>query len=495
MTAAKNAAANHSPYGILITTTPGDLLTNSGRYAYEMRNNAIPWNEMYYDYTFEQMMGLKQVNKSSFFLISYTYQQLGSGSQYFNDMVILMERDWPAIRREILLEWAETATDCPFSTEDLDIVKSYLKQPIRTILFGKFGQYQFNIYEDIDTSYPPIVGVDVSGCTYKDASAITVIDSKTTRVGATMNCNYIPADDLAQVVYELVSKYLPNAIINIETNGGYGSSVVAMLKKTSVKSRLYWEIKDRVVEERFDGMKMVKQKQKMRVYCLYSTPAIRNRLIEILFERMMYHKDKFIAPILHQEMQSMVTKKNGKVEHSDNSHDDQVFSYLMALWVWYDGKNLAENWGIQKNTLKTDSDNEIDELTLEDNIESVEKIDPQVLTDYEEGSTMSEINKFLEENSKFTTSSILSDQIRLNDQAYINQQIIQDPTFRKAYSEHFGLSERMLMDGNPGIYTQIPAEVFDMSDDDFNYDDDDMGHYNSHGRPLAGNLSPWWTKV
>ena len=45
------------------------------------------------------------------------------------------------------------------------------------------------------------------------------------------------------------------------------------------------------------------------------------------------HKDKFIAPILHHEMESMEVKKNGKVEHSQNSHDDQVFSYLMALVV------------------------------------------------------------------------------------------------------------------------------------------------------------------
>ena len=75
------------------------------------------------------------------------------------------------------------------------------------------------IYEDIDTSYPPIIGVDVAGAMYQDSSAITVIDSKTTRVGATLNCNFMPSDDLAQVLYELVTKYLPTAIINIERNG------------------------------------------------------------------------------------------------------------------------------------------------------------------------------------------------------------------------------------------------------------------------------------
>jgi hypothetical protein len=219
-TASQNAKANGAPYGILLTTTPGDLLTDSGQYAYDIRNNATPWLEQYYDYNFEQLEGLRAANKNNdFFLVSYTYQQLGSGQEYFMRMVKEMNREWPAIRREVMLEWAETATDCPFSQEDLDIIKQHLKEPIRTLLFGQFGQYQFNIYEDIDLSYPPIMGVDVSGATFNDASAITIIDSHTTRVCATLNCNFIPYDDLADILYQIVSKLLPNSIINIERNG------------------------------------------------------------------------------------------------------------------------------------------------------------------------------------------------------------------------------------------------------------------------------------
>ncbi len=115
---------------------------------------------------------------------------------------------------------------------------------------------------------------------------------------------------------------------------------------------------------------MEKKPRKVKVYGLDSTKAIRARLIEILQERVRYHKDKFIAPILYDEMRSMEVKKNGKVEHSDRTHDDQVFSYLMALYVWYDGKNLAENWQIRKNTLKTDDARELEENAFEDEIES-----------------------------------------------------------------------------------------------------------------------------
>ena len=219
-TASKNAKNNRAPYGMCITTTPGDLLTECGQFAYDIRNKATPWAERYYDMTYEELEGLRISNTNNpFFLISYSYKQLGGGQDYLNKMIVEMNREWPAIRREVLLEWAETATDCPFSQEELDKIKNQLKQPIRTVFFGRFNQYQFNIYEDVDLNYPPIIGVDVAGATFNDSSAITVIDSKTTRVCATLNCNFIPADDLAEVIYEIVTKWMPNSIVNVERNG------------------------------------------------------------------------------------------------------------------------------------------------------------------------------------------------------------------------------------------------------------------------------------
>ena len=218
-TASENAKRNHVPYGILITSTPGDLLTECGQYAYSIRNNATPFRESFYDMTFTQIEDIKNSNKNSnMFFIKFTYQQLGRDQSYFSNMVKEMNADWPAIRREVLLEWAESPTECPFSQEDLDIIQSYCKEPVGIIpVMG--GKYEFMKYEDIDTTYPPIIGVDVSGAEYQDSSTVVVVDSRTTRVCAALNCNYMPADDLAQVIYELVTRHLPNAIINVELNG------------------------------------------------------------------------------------------------------------------------------------------------------------------------------------------------------------------------------------------------------------------------------------
>ena len=487
--ASENAARNNAPYGMLITTTPGDLLTNSGAYAYEIRNKATPWREEYYDMTYEQLMGLKESNtQSSFFLVRYTYQQLGLGQDYFRKMVVEMQSNWPAIRREIMLEWAETATDCPFSQEELDRIKMFLKEPIRSLRFGRFGQYIVDIYEDLDMNYPPIIGVDVSGATFNDSSAITIIDSKTTRVCACMNCNFIPADDLAQVIYELVHTYMPNAVVNVERNGGFGTAVIQRLCKTSVKQNLYWEVKDKVVEEAYNGMRMEKQSRKVKVYGLDSTKAIRARLIEILMERVRYHKDKFISPILHDEMRAMQVKKNGKVEHSDKSHDDQVFSYLMALYVWYDGKNLAENFRIRKTTIRTDADEVMEELEIEDAIEKKEKIDFNSST-FEIDEELAEDLEWVETDAvNFKTSTSLKEDEYQKLLMLRNNILGNNQEIAKQYEEQFGINIVPPNATSTG-FTTLPAGLYDL-DDDFDSEDDIIGQGST--RPLAGNLAQFY---
>lgn len=218
--AADNAKKFNSPYGVCITTTPGDLISEEGQFAYKIMTESIPWAERYYDLNFQQLEELRKSNTNTpFFTVQYTYQQLGRGEDYFKEMVVLLARDWAKIRREILLEWTTVTTDCAFAKEDLDKIKQYCREPIRTLFFGRAMQYQFHVYEDIDLRWPPIMGVDVSGANYNDSSTITIIDSRTTRVCACLNCNYMPGEDLADVIYTVVTKYMNNSVVNIERNG------------------------------------------------------------------------------------------------------------------------------------------------------------------------------------------------------------------------------------------------------------------------------------
>lgn len=217
-TAANNAKRNGTPYGMLVTTTPGMLTTDEGIEAFNMKESATPFSERWYDLTREQIFDIINSNtNSNFVYIRYTYQQLGKSEDWFRNLCINMRKDWDSIRREVLLEWSNSTENSPFRAEDLDTIKGLLRQPINTVLL--LNKYELKIYEKINMKYPPLVGVDVSGGYQRDSSAITVVDSYSTRVTAELNSNFISTPELALVIHNIVSKWMPNAVVNIERNG------------------------------------------------------------------------------------------------------------------------------------------------------------------------------------------------------------------------------------------------------------------------------------
>lgn len=477
--ASRNAELNHAPHGVYITTTPGDLTTDSGRFCYFVRNNCSEWSEEYYDYSYEKLQELKNANtKSDLFLIRYTYKQLGLGNEYFNNICVQMQNKWDKIRREVLLEWSEIADDCAFRKEDLEVIEKWCREPIRTLRYGRAGQYIFKIYEDLDPRYAPILGVDVAGATYRDSSAITIIDSKTTKVTATFNCNFIPSDELAELLYQVVRYKIPNGIINIERNGGYGKAIIDRLKKTSIKKNLYYELKERVISETVQLTGGIRQnKQIVKVYGLDSGKEVRARLIELLQERVQYHKDKFVDKTLLNEMKAMVVKKSGKVEHSNLTHDDQVFSYLMALYVWYDGKNLAQNFGIMKNTIMTDEFEELAPGELEAMEEERENIDFD-LVDMEENEDMKEQLEFIKAASRRQSRVNFERDLQLKELEERENSLVMDPIAKKAYCKKYNIDPNG--DSNVVQTIKIPDHIFMSLDDD----DEDMArqqHVDFHG--------------
>lgn len=455
--AKSNAMMNGAPYSIVLTTTPGVLTTDEGVFAKSVRDNATQWTEAYYDYTRAQLEELRKANeKSSFFHIRYTYQQLGKSAEWFKQQCIDMEHDYVAIRREIMLEWSKASDSCPFKPEDLETIETLCaKEPISQLLFGSVGQYHMDIWRPLDNmQYPPIVGVDVAGGYQADSTAITVIDSKTTKVSATFNCNYISMPDTAGLIEQLVSRYLPNAIVNIERDGGWGGSVLQMLCKSKIKKNLYYEIKDIVTQERVQLSGKINRTHTKTMVFGTSTAIHRDRLIEILFQRVQYHKDKFIAPILLDELRTLEYKKNGRVEHASDAHDDQLFSYMMALYVWYDGVDINK-WGVYKTAIQTDQ--EMDEASI------VLDRDYGVTIDLDQNE---KTNELIEEqfkqlgNTKYMDQNTFRKQEYEKDQEILKNLLENDENAKKAYILKYHLDPADLGPLSTRSVRDIPDSTF-----------------------------------
>jgi hypothetical protein len=196
----------------------------------------------------------------------------------------------------------------------------------------------------------------------------------------------------------------------------------------------------------------------------------------------------------------MTVKKSGKIEHMEKAHDDQVFSYLMALYVWYDGKNLANNWHIEKSTIKTDQNIELDEDPFEDALEAKEEV-PLENTIYEENSSIAQALAWVEQNAKYTTSVNLKDQE--NDQMeYMRNNILShNKAAREQYAKEKGLDVTMFETEEGHSFVTLPSSIYTGYDDEnFNYDDEDDIAFNTRNlydrsSVLQGNLSHLYDKV
>lgn len=228
------------------------------------------------------------------------------------------------------------------------------------------------------------------------------------------------------------------SILNIK---GFGLSVIAKLKETKIKKNLYYEIKDKVVEEVMQHGRIVKLSRRTKVYGLNNTHETRNLLVELLKERVSLHKDKFISPTIHKELTGLEVKKNGKIEHSDLTHDDTIWAYLAALQIWYNGRNLKDLFGIEKVQIRTE-DSVDDIVDMETGPKSMADMSKSLLTlnRVSNGPQQTKLEMDLQQLQKAhgMMFSDFANQQRKKEEEHLKLMLKQDH-IRRAYANYYGV--------------------------------------------------------
>lgn len=445
-TAFRNCKQNGAPHGLCLTSTPGFLTTEEGQYMFDLKNKMTPFSELWYDFSLQKLTETLNANEKSIFVyIKTTYQQLGLSEDWLKERIKEQNQKWTDIRREYLLEWATSSENCPFTQDELKNVERFVRNPIKQVYISNF---LFNIYSEISPKDKTLIGVDVAAGYSKDSSAISVTDSATTKLVADFNCNYINPVDLGNVIYTLVLNYLPNSLVTIERNG-VGTGTLAQLMKSRIRNNLYYEIKERVIEERLGfGTKSNKRKQVTKVYGVDNSKEVREKLMDLLTDRVRDHYDKFVSPQLLEELKNLEIKKTGRIDHSANSHDDGIFSYLYSIYPLYYGKNVRENWHIDIPTLRTASDEAqeiFQDYTATESVAIVKDIE-----------NLDNDEMITEQLSKLDKTKLynqfLAEQKAENDRAMA--EILRTKIGREAYSRQFNM--------NPDQLDNIDQDGYDM---------------------------------
>lgn len=393
-TASENAKAAGRPYCRSFLTTPGDLDSPEGRRAYPIIQSMIPWTEKIYDMTEEQMTEYKSAYQEQYhsdetkqrerevvdiFYIEYQFWQVRKDYKWVMEQYKL-SGDKMAIRREILLQRLRGSSSNPFAPEDIEYLIANMRKSDKDLLIN--DKWRFRLYDhgqgmgpmnqlkDLDENIPYIVGIDPAGGGAGDNTAITILNPYNLQIAAEFKSPYISGTDIVRLLITLIHEHIPKAVLIPEKNS-LGIYLIQMIYDSSIRENLYWSDSERqleqMTEESEEDFKLREAAAKWKKYGTYLTVSTRKAMIELLKKHINECKDILLTEYLVEDICKLIQNPNTqKIAAGKGEHDDCLFSYLHAVYLYYTGDNL-EIFGIVKSDhpilgpLEIDSENKIAE--------------------------------------------------------------------------------------------------------------------------------------
>lgn len=395
-TASDNAKKNGVPYSITITTTPNNVDTEHGAYAKKMIDKAAKFEYACFDMKNAELDEFVQKNSSNnFIFVQYTYKELGRTDDWLKEQIRYFQGDMAKVKRELLLEWPKSTDMSLFSEEQLDLISSFVKPPVTSInINGYFVQF----YETPDVNLNYIISCDIAGGLSQDNSAMTIISPEDFRVVGDFRNNKIDTENMKKLIERTMKDFFRNAILIIERNS-YGLNLIQyFMKDRSIEPRMVQEEKEVLGEKTQKDGFTVKRRVKNIVYGVDTNQKTRKLMFELLPEIVDGEYDKIVSPRLYEDIAGLERKRNGKIEHSNASHDDSLMSYLIFRYALHYGHSLKNKFKISpipsKANIKTES--------IDRDILKIEKILNEVQTP--EGLSMvnNQVYDFLKEHERKT---------------------------------------------------------------------------------------------
>lgn len=373
-TASDNAKSVGHPYCRCMSCTAGDLDTRVGREAAPIIKAMTPWSEKLYDMNEAEIQEYRDAYAESYrnspekrdrdvmdvFYMEYQYYQVRKDYNWVKEQYKLTG-DKMGIRREILLQRLRGSTESPFAPEDIDFLISNMQKHSNDLIINH--KWKFLLYphgqgirgglpKEFDENIPYLVGIDpCAGEGNGDYFAITVVNPYNLKIAAEFKSKYLPGTEAVKLLVELVTQYIPKAVLIVEKNS-MGCYLIQMIcEETSIKHNLYWsksksELEELVTENEAD-YEIKKLSVKYKKYGTYTSPKVRNAMMSLLIEHVATCKEILNTEYLVDDICKLVKLPTGRIEAVKGEHDDAVMSYLHAMYIYYTGDNL-EYFGIVK---------------------------------------------------------------------------------------------------------------------------------------------------
>jgi hypothetical protein len=378
--AIKQARAAGEPYGIVHTTTAGRRDEKSGKFFYGMIQDSAIWDESYYDC--EDEAQLQEVitrnslashtkarpNSEEHFdgnfqvYACFSYKQLGLTDEWMAGELKRTMQTGDDANRDYFNIWTSGTTSSPLPTELLERLNNSVVDPDHTER-TEVGQYMLRWYlpkDDIASfmaNREVIIGVDPSEAAGGDYCGVVFTDASTGGVVAAAAINDTNLVRFGSWLAHLLVKYPKTTLIMEKRSSGAALHDMLLealpLQGIDPFRRIFnWIANDphehsMLLEEAMSPMVRRSAEVYARAKRLFgfATSAGGETSRDTLFSTTLHNAVSRTAERIHDRTLAQqiagLTRRNGRVDHAPNEHDDLVIAYLMTHWFLTLAKNLS----------------------------------------------------------------------------------------------------------------------------------------------------------
>ena len=373
-TAAREVAEQvGAPYHTIFTTTPGKLNSPDGKFAYNVYNESLRWNEAFFD--MENLDKLKKMieknsGKYEVMLLEYNHRMLGFTDEWLKTRLKAALSSGEDADSDYFLKWINGGYSSPIHKELLDIIVDS-KRTKYTPFISNYG-YVVKFYvdnrtlENIKRDKFLVIGLDTSDALggKNDAMSLVLRDSNTGSVIGAGNFNETNLSMFADFLVELLEEF-PNSVLIPERKSSASSILdsmfrIMLVKKINPFKRIFNKVvndaaiitdETRKLLNTIPTLDTINKYKRSFGYTSSGTGEMSRSLLygNVFRASLKYTSDRVYDTTLISQLSGLKIINN-RIDHESGNHDDMVIAWLLAFYFLQYAKN-TELYGLS-NKLK-----------------------------------------------------------------------------------------------------------------------------------------------
>lgn len=356
--AGDSARAAGLPATTIITTTAGYTSDGPGKYAYRMRNQALRFEEKYYDCEDIDEVNklLEASSKNNFMYLEFSYKQLGKDDAWFKDKTSGKDRE--TIDRDYLNRWIHAAGDSIIPKQMMDKLREHVEEPVSVTIEQSLV---LRWYVDQNTlkmpdvaSIPYVIACDSSNMVGKDFTTLVMINPSDMAVVMTCRCNQTNIVYMADAIINLLKRF--DRSVFVPEQNGPGSTMISIIIERMDKENIadpFKRIYNRFVQDKGD-VRHTKSKHDVtlgsvrKMFGFLTDKNSRHFLYsKVLMTGIERNYNRIFDHNIVDEMCGLVLR-NGRVDHKISNNDDTLIAYLIGCWFIMFAKHI-EQYGMNRH--------------------------------------------------------------------------------------------------------------------------------------------------